>query len=206
MFTQKLTYILICCACVAFIAGVPFAQEEPGQAKKQETTMEPSRPTPPDPSARKPQIDVERRRAASRRRLSPERMQGMVERMGVTPESHKAGKKLINVPVPMDGPEALLSQKEELNLTKEQVQKLEQLAKDAREKANAVLTEEQKSKLTDVSEKPVSSLEMLEGIIKQMQTDARRPEMPYMMLGTVIISFMEEEDFQIEEPEPVKPE
>lgn len=65
-----------------------------------------------------------------------------------------------NTEMSKDDAACLLASKSELTLTPEQVQKLEQIIKQSRTEAVAVLTSEQKEKLEDIPKKPTSMHQM----------------------------------------------
>ena len=65
-------------------------------------------------------------------------------------------------------PAAILALKDELGLTAEQVAKLDTLAQQAREGAQAVLTEEQRAKLKELAGTPKTMMEMHRQMMERM--------------------------------------
>jgi hypothetical protein len=82
---------------------------------------------------------------------------------------------MLTVRVDNADPAALLAMAEPLKLTKEQTAKLEAIGADARKKALAVLTKEQKATLDTIPAKPASLMELHDAAMRQQQGAQQLP-------------------------------
>jgi len=87
-------------------------------------------------------------------------MMDMMKQMGMEPERMDRMQLLMRTGVFVDSPAALQVQKDKLGLSKEQAKKLGEVEKEARQKALALLTPEQRTKLGDIPDKPAVMMEM----------------------------------------------
>jgi len=87
-------------------------------------------------------------------------MMDMMKQMGMKPERMDQMQLLMRTGVFVDSPAALQVQKDKLGLSEEQSQKLGEIEKKGRQKALALLTPEQRTKLGDIPDKPVVMMEM----------------------------------------------
>jgi hypothetical protein len=85
---------------------------------------------------------------------------GMGKGMDMPPAMKQRCQMMINAEMSKDDAACLLASTQELKLTPEQVQKLDQIVKQSRQEAAAILTPEQKKTLAEVPEKPASMCEM----------------------------------------------
>jgi hypothetical protein len=95
-------------------------------------------------------------------------MQAKMKEAGVSEETMKANMAMMNAPLYQDSPEMLLGQADVLSLTEDQKAKLTEVVNDSRAKAAAILTEAQLAQLGQVSEKPMTMMEMRAEMMKQM--------------------------------------
>jgi len=100
-------------------------------------------------------------------------MKEMLKEAGITDDMMMQGKAMPNAPLYKNSPAVLLGMAEGLALTEEQKASLMSIEKDAAAKALAVLTDEQKTKLGPVAEKPMSMMDMMKQMHEKM--------MPVMM-------------------------
>ena len=84
-------------------------------------------------------------------------MMGMMKQM--PPEMMERMQLLMRTPIFLDSPCPLYAQAEKLNLSEDQKKKLVEIENEARQKARAVLTSEQRTKLGNVPDKPVTMME-----------------------------------------------
>ena len=75
-------------------------------------------------------------------------------------------------PVSPDSPSALYGQADNLGLSDEQKAKLMEIETDARQKALAVLTDEQRKKVRDLSSKPMTMMQMCQQMRARMMKPA----------------------------------
>jgi hypothetical protein len=87
-------------------------------------------------------------------------MDMMMKQVGMTPEMMDRMQLLMRVGVFVDSPAALQVQKDKLQLSEEQVSKLREIEKEARQKALALLTPQQRTALGDIPDKPLVMVEM----------------------------------------------
>jgi len=88
------------------------------------------------------------------------RRMGMMSKAGMTPEAMKRMRVMMRTPISMDGPAAIYSQAADLGLSGEQKAKLLGIENEARTKALAVLTPEQRKKLGKIPDKPMAMMQM----------------------------------------------
>jgi hypothetical protein len=121
-------------------------------------------------------------------------MKEMMTKAGVTEQMVMQCRGMMNAPMHMDSPAVLMGMDEGLMLTEEQKAKLMDIDKDARAKALAVLTADQKAKLGMIPEKPMSVREGMMEMHKKMmpvmmeKMKAQGKEMPMccpMMMQTM---------------------
>ncbi len=87
-------------------------------------------------------------------------MNGMMKKMGMRPEMMDRMQILMRAGVFVDSPAALQVQKDKLQLSEVQAGKLREIEKEARQKALALLTPEQRKALGDIPDKPLVMMEM----------------------------------------------
>jgi len=92
-------------------------------------------------------------------------MMDMMKQMGMEPERMDRMQLLMRTGVFVDSPAALQVQKDKLGLSEKQAKKLGEIDKEARQKALALLTPEQRTKLGDIPDKPVVMMEMCQEMI-----------------------------------------
>lgn len=95
-------------------------------------------------------------------------MQLKMKEAGVSEQSMKTHTALMNAPLFLDSPEMLLGQADTLGLNDAQKAKLNDVVKDSRAKAAAILTEAQRAKLGKVPEKPMTMMETRTEMMKKM--------------------------------------
>jgi hypothetical protein len=95
-------------------------------------------------------------------------MTDMMKQMGMKPEMMARMQLLMHTPVFVDSPAALQVQKDKLRLSEEQAGKLNEIEKEARQKALALLTPEQRTKLGDIPDKPLVMMEMCQQMMAKM--------------------------------------
>lgn len=86
-------------------------------------------------------------------------MMGMMKQMGAQPETMERMQLLMRTPIFLDSPCPIYAQADKLNLSEDQKKKLGEIENEARQKARAVLTAEQRAKLGNVPDKPVTMAE-----------------------------------------------
>ena len=84
------------------------------------------------------------------------RMGEMMHRLSADTETRSRCKLLMHTPLFLDSPAVIRGQASSLGLSPDQIQKLTDIEKEARQKAKSVLNEEQIKKLGDAPEKPVA--------------------------------------------------
>ena len=89
-------------------------------------------------------------------------MMGMMEQTGVDTGMMRRCMAMMRNPVFFDSPSAVIAQAESLGLSDEQVKRLREIEKEARQKARTVLTEEQIKKMGEVPDKPMPMTEICE--------------------------------------------
>lgn len=93
-------------------------------------------------------------------------MMDMMKQMGMEPEMMDRMQLLMRTAVFVDSPAALQAQKDKLQISQEQAGKLSEIEKDARQKALAVLTAEQRTRLGEIPEEPLVMMEMCGQMMK----------------------------------------
>ncbi len=101
-------------------------------------------------------------------------MMDMMKQMGMKPEMMDRMQSLMRTGVFVDSPAALQVQKDKLGLSEEQVRTLGEIEKEARQKALALLTPEQRTKLGDIPDKPLVMMEMCQQMMTQTPAGSRR--------------------------------
>ena len=95
-----------------------------------------------------------------------------MKQMGMKPEMMARMQLLMRTGVFVDSPAALQVQKDKLQLSPEQTGKLSEIEKEARQKALALLTPEQRTQLGDIPDKPLVMMEMCQQMMAQMSAGA----------------------------------
>ncbi len=102
----------------------------------------------------------------------------MCKEMDMPPAKKQCCKMMMNTEMSKNDAACLLALKEELKLTPEQAQKLEQIIKESRQQSAAVLTPEQQKTLADVAGEPTSMMgmhkEMHDKMMKKMESDNKK--------------------------------
>ena len=93
-------------------------------------------------------------------------MMDMMQQMGMKPEMMDRMQLLMRTGVFVDSSAALQVQKDKLQLSQEQVGKLREIETEARQKALALLTPEQRTKLGDIPDQPLVMMEMCQQMMK----------------------------------------
>jgi len=93
-------------------------------------------------------------------------MMDMMKQMGMEPDMMARMQLLMRTGVFVDSPAALQVQEDKLGLSEEQAKKLGEIEKEARQKALALLTPEQRTKLGDIPDKPLVMMEMCQEMMK----------------------------------------
>lgn len=92
----------------------------------------------------------------------------MIEQMPMSPQMKKRMQAMMNTPIFLDSPCAVYGQRDRLRLTDEQKSQLIKIENEARQKALAVLTPEQKATLGDLPEKPMAMMQMCQNMSSKM--------------------------------------
>ncbi len=100
----------------------------------------------------------------------------------------------------LDSPAAILGQTQTLGLSEEQNRKLLEIEKQAREKALAVLTPEQRQKLGDVSAQPVSMASLCQNMCEKMMAGAGK-DMPGQTMCPMMQRMTQSKDKQTRTPQ-----
>jgi hypothetical protein len=87
-------------------------------------------------------------------------MMDMMKQMGMKPAMIARMQLLMRTGVFVDSPAALQVQRDKLQLSEVQAGKLREIEKEARQKALALLTPEQRTALGDIPDKPLVMMEM----------------------------------------------
>jgi hypothetical protein len=103
-------------------------------------------------------------------------MMDMMQQMGMKPEMMDRMQLLMRTGVFVDSPAALQVQKDKLQLSQEQAGKLNEIEKEARQKALAVLTPEQRTALGAIPDRPLVMIEMCPQMMATMCAGAGRPK------------------------------
>ncbi|MCB2141358.1 hypothetical protein KQH29_00280 [bacterium] len=96
-------------------------------------------------------------------------MQSMMEKMGMSPEMIRRHQILMKSEIAKTDPQALLSMSEDLKLTESQIDQLETIVQDARERSESVLNSEQQSELNRIPESPENMQRMMMQMHEKMQ-------------------------------------
>ena len=99
-------------------------------------------------------------------------MMDMMKPMGMKPERMDRMQLLMRTPVFVDSPTALQVQGDRLGLSEKQAKKLGRIEKEARQKALALRTPEQRTKLGDIPDKPLVMMEMCQQMMAKMPVGA----------------------------------
>ncbi|MFQ6099321.1 MAG: hypothetical protein ACE5O2_16435 [Armatimonadota bacterium] len=108
--------------------------------------------------------------------MGPGPMHGMMK--GLSAETMRRAQAVMKMPVFLDSPAAIVGQADKLGLSDEQTQRLTEIENDARKKALAVLTEEQRDKLGEVRDEPITMMAICEKACPDMMP------MMHHMLGS----------------------
>ncbi len=97
-------------------------------------------------------------------------MQGMMDKAhaSLSEDAKLRVKMLMNVEVSRNDPNAMLALKDTLKLTDDQVKQLDGILAEARQKAQAVLTDEQKKIIQPLGDEPVSMMKTHQQMMKNM--------------------------------------
>jgi hypothetical protein len=106
----------------------------------------------------------------------------MMQKMGMKPETMERMQLLMRTPIFLDAPSSLHAQADKLGLNEDQKKKLGEIENEAREKARAVLTPEQRAKLGNVPDKPVTMMETCP-MSKMMGDGPMKGQMMCPMMG-----------------------
>ena len=102
----------------------------------------------------------------------------MMEKAGMSQQMMRRCRVMMRTPISMDSPNAIRGQAEALGLSEEQKNELAEIEKDARKKALAVLTPEQRKKMGEVPGEPMAMMQMCQQMCAKMM-----PMMQKMMGG-----------------------
>lgn len=102
----------------------------------------------------------------------------MMQKAGVRPATMKRMQVMMQTPIFMDSPCAIYGQTTALGLSDEQKSKLIEIENQARKKALAVLTAEQRKKMGDIPDKPMAMMQICRQMCARMM-----PMMQKMMAG-----------------------
>ncbi len=103
-------------------------------------------------------------------------MTAMMKQMGMKPEMIARMQLLMRAGVFVDSPAALQVQRGKLQLSQEQAGKLSEIEKEARQKALALLTPEQRTKLGDIPDRPLVMMEMCQQMMAKRSAGAGEPK------------------------------
>ncbi len=101
-------------------------------------------------------------------------MMDMMKQMGMEPEMTARMQLLMGAAVFVDSPAALRVQKDKLQLSPEQVDKLGAIETEARQKSLALLTPEQRAQLGDIPDEPLVMMEMCQEMMAKMGSGSGR--------------------------------
>ncbi len=94
----------------------------------------------------------------------------MTQKTGPGPAMMKHMRALMQTPIFLDSPYAIHAQAAELGLSEKQKKKLVEIENEARKKAVAVLTSEQRKKMGDIPDKPLVMMQMCQQMCAKMAT------------------------------------
>lgn len=106
-----------------------------------------------------------------------------MKEMGMSPEMILRCRMLMQGDFSRSNPSSLLGVKDELKLTDEQVTKLKDLGKETRDKARAVLTEEQLKKIDGLPLEPSSGIKMHRAMVSMLKEKGMPEKCPIMAMG-----------------------
>ncbi|MHC4461770.1 MAG: YHS domain-containing protein [Planctomycetota bacterium] len=92
----------------------------------------------------------------------------VMEKAGITPAMMQRCQVMMHKPIFMDSPCAIYGQADALKLSEEQKKKLLEIENEARKKALAVLTSEQREKMGEVPDKPMAMAQMCRQMCSKM--------------------------------------
>ncbi len=92
----------------------------------------------------------------------------MMRKAGMAPAMMKRMQVMMQTPVFLDSPGAIYGQAANLELSDAQKAKLLEIESEARQKALAVLTPEQRTKMGDIPDKPMTMMQMRQQMCKKM--------------------------------------
>lgn len=98
-----------------------------------------------------------------------QRCMAMMQKAGVKPEMMRQCRVIMQTPVFVDSPCALYGQADALKLSERQKEQLMSIENEARKKALAVLSDEQRLKVGNISEKPMTMVQMCSKMMPMMQ-------------------------------------
>ena len=106
---------------------------------------------------------------AARSQGAMTRYMAMMRKAGMDPAMMKRVQVMVQTPIFLDSPCAVYGQAANLELSDEQKAKLTEIENEARKKALAVLTPEQKKKMGDIPAKPMAMMQMCAKMMPMMQ-------------------------------------
>jgi YHS domain-containing protein len=110
-----------------------------------------------------------------------QRCQAMMQKAGIKPEMMQRCQVMMQTPIFMDSPCAIYGQANALKLSENQKKQLMDIENEARKKALAVLTDEQKKNMGDIPEKPMTMFQMCQQICPKMMSSEGKTGMCPMM-------------------------
>lgn len=102
-------------------------------------------------------------------RAMMQRCMAMMEKAGVSPQMMRHCRIMMQTLISMDSPNAIRAQAETLGLSEEQKKALARIEKEARKKALAVLTPEQRTRMGDGLDKPIAMSDMCKQMMPMME-------------------------------------
>ena len=112
-------------------------------------------------------------------------MQKMMQMSEMNPQMMKQGRMMMHTAISPTDPAAIIGQKEQFNLTDDQVAKLQAIAKNARNDARSILDEAQRTQLDALPAGPGSMAQMHKQMMvhmQQMQGQSAMPSCPMMTM------------------------
>ena len=97
-----------------------------------------------------------------------QRCMAMMEKAGVSQQMMRRCRIMMRTSISMDSPNAIQSQAEALGLSEEQKKQLAEIDKDAKKKALAILTPEQRKKMGDIPNEPMAMMQMMQKMMCPM--------------------------------------
>jgi hypothetical protein len=194
--------VLLVMGLMMFIGlGLVFAQQGLSNPQKKGESVAPAQAEPPSPPSRREETVAKPQRPQMKR--DPERMRMMMERMGVPSDMIEQGRIMMKAELYMDGPAVLRARAEELGLSKEQQQKLQEIMKKAQDEALKSLKDEQKQKLGKPDKEPMTINKLFKKMGEKMKEHSGRDDTS-MMLGLMMAGLIEVEEEAPSTPEPEK--